>query len=283
MRRSSLTAALVAVSVGAMLGTQPALAETNGRDVQLRVATYNIHAGAGEDGRFDVARQVEAIRSLNADVIALQEVDVHWDARSEWRDLASELATALGMRVFFGPIYDSDPPADGKPRKQYGNAILSKYPILYTQNHSITRLSTQTPNPVPEPAPGFPEVVVNAKGAQVHVYGTHLDYRGDPTVRRLQVADTLKIMAERGGQDPQILLGDFNARPDAPELAPLWTELTDTMAGKPDMTYPAKTPDRRIDYVAVSRSVRVRATQVPSTLASDHLPVVADITVKRGR
>ncbi|WP_433430545.1 endonuclease/exonuclease/phosphatase family protein [Nonomuraea sp. CA-141351] len=283
MRRTFFTAALVATTVAAVLSAPPAMADANGRDVRLRVATYNIHAGAGQDGRFDVARQVEAMRALNADVIALQEVDVHWGARSEWRDLASELATALGMRVFFGPIYDLDPPADGEPRRQYGNAILTRYPVLYSQNHSITRLSTQTPNPVPEPAPGFPEVVVNAKGAHVHVYGTHLDYRSDPAVRQLQVADTLKIMAERGGQDPQVLLGDFNARPDAPELAPLWTELTDAMAGKPDLTYPAEAPDRRIDYVAVSRSVSVRATQVPHTPASDHLPVVADITVKRGR
>ncbi|WP_207757109.1 endonuclease/exonuclease/phosphatase family protein [Nonomuraea cypriaca] len=263
MRRSSVTAALVVAALGAVLTAPPALADVNGREVRLRVASYNIHAGAGQDGRFDLARQADAIRALNADVIALQEVDVRWDARSEWRDLAAELARALRMQVYFGPIYDLDPPGEGEPRRRYGNAILSRYPILDAENHSITRLSTQTPNPVPEPAPGFPEIVVNAKGARLHVYATHLDYREDPKVRQMQVADTLKIMRE--DRDERILLGDFNARPDAPELAPLWGELTDVMVGEPEMTYPADAPDRRIDYVAVSRSVRVapRTSRVP--------------------
>ncbi|MEV0618212.1 endonuclease/exonuclease/phosphatase family protein [Nonomuraea sp. NPDC050404] len=283
MRRTSVAAVLVALMAGAVLGAPPALAEAGGHEVRLRVATYNVHAGAGQDGRFDLARQVEAIRALDADVIALQEVDVHWDPRSEWRDLAAELAGALDMRVFFGPIYDLDPPADGRPRRQYGNAILSRYPITHAENHSIARLSTQTPDPVPAPAPGFPEVVVNVKGARVQVYGTHLDYRADPQVRRLQVADTLKILRERGGRDAQVLLGDLNALPGAPELAPLWSRLTDVMSGSPGLTYPADAPDRRIDYVAVSRSVRVRDARVPRTLASDHLPVVADLTVRRGR
>ncbi|GAA3683412.1 endonuclease/exonuclease/phosphatase family protein [Nonomuraea antimicrobica] len=281
MRRFFLTTTLIAAALATVLAVpSPALAEAQGREVRLRVATYNIHAGAGQDGRFDLARQVDAIRALNADVIALQEVDAHWDARSEWRDLATELAGALRMRVYFGPIYDLDPPQEGAPRRQYGNAILSRYPILHAENHSVTRLSTQTPNPVPAPAPGFPEVVVNAKGARVHVYATHLDYRADPAVRQAQVADMLKIMAGKGAQ---VLLGDFNARSDAPELAPLWRELTDAMAGRPETTYPADVPDRRIDYVAVSRSVRVLAAEVPRTTASDHLPVVADIAVGRGR
>jgi endonuclease/exonuclease/phosphatase family metal-dependent hydrolase len=255
-----------------------------GRMVDLRVATYNIAAGAGADGRFDVERQIEAMRALDADIIGLQEVDVTWHARSQWRDLATEIAAGLGMYVFFGPIYDLDPPAEGQPRRRFGNALLSRYPILQAENHWITRLSTQVPNPVPEPAPGFPEIVVNVRGALVHVYGTHLDFRGDPAVRHLQVADMLGIMAEDRGRR-QILLGDLNARPDAVELAPLWAHLADAWlvgGSGPEMTYPASAPDRRIDYVTVSARIAVRAARVPPTLASDHLPVVADLTVTRG-
>lgn len=61
------------------------------------------------DNVFDLDRQEAALRALHADVIGLQEVDVHWDARSQNRDLAEELADRLGMHVSFAPIYSLDP------------------------------------------------------------------------------------------------------------------------------------------------------------------------------
>lgn len=282
----------VLVAVG-LLGTAlapPATAAGHGhghgpgQSVPLRVATYNIHAGAGMDNVFDLDRQVAALRSLDADVIGLQEVDVHWDARSEWRDLASELARRLRMHVSFAPIYDFDPVAEGEPRREFGVAVLSRYRIVSAENHDITRLSTQDPDPVPAPGPGFGEVVLRVRGLPVHVYATHLDFRGDPSVRVAQVADTRRIMAEdlksERGPVRQILLGDFNAAPTAPELAPLWENLTDIEPGAP--TFPAQDPVQRIDYVAVSKdTIRVRDAAVTETLASDHRPVVADLELRR--
>jgi endonuclease/exonuclease/phosphatase family metal-dependent hydrolase len=290
VKRRVLTALATAL-VGVLVTTTPATAATipDGRRIELRVAAYNIQAGAGADHVFDVGRQIEALRAIDADIVSIEEVDVHWSARSQWRDLATEIAGGLGMSVYFGHIYDLDPPAAGQPRREFGIALLSRYPILYAENHWITRLSTQVADPRPEPAPGFPEIVVNVRGAHVHVYGTHLDYRADPAVRQMQVADMLQIMAEDGGR--QLLLGDFNATYGAPELGPLWGHLADawvlangTGGG---LTYPADAPDRRIDYVAASRDtgargIEVRSVAVPQTLASDHRPVVADLVLTRG-
>ncbi|MFF2007837.1 endonuclease/exonuclease/phosphatase family protein [Streptomyces sp. NPDC058195] len=281
---------LVAASLlaGALAPSAAAAGEGRGPSVPLRVATYNIHAGAGMDNVFDLDRQVAALRALDADVIGLQEVDVHWGARSAWRDLAAELAGRLGMRVSFAPIYSLGPATSGEPRREFGVAVLSQYPIVSAENHDLTRLSTQDPDPVPAPAPGFGEVVVRVRGLPVHVYATHLDYRADPSVRIAQVADTRRIMAQdrvegRGperGPVRQVLLGDFNAAPDAPELAPLWEELTDVEPGGP--TFPAQDPVRRIDYVAVSKdTVRARGAAVAESLASDHRPVVADLLLRR--
>ncbi|GGR80098.1 MULTISPECIES: endonuclease/exonuclease/phosphatase family protein [Streptomyces] len=250
---------------------------TGGRGLPLRVATYNIHAGAGMDGVFDLDRQTAELRSLKADVIGLQEVDRHWGSRSEWRDLAGELARRLRMYVSFAPIYSLDPAEPGGPRAEYGVAVLSRHRIVSAENHEITRLSTQDPNPVPAPAPGFGEVVVRVRGLPVHVYVTHLDYRPDPAVRVAQVADTRRIMAEDRG--PKILLGDFNAEPAAPELAPLWRELADADPGAP--TFPAQDPVKRIDFVTVSENrIGVRRAWVPESLASDHRAVVADLLVR---
>lgn len=285
LRRRTVEVLLAAGLLGTALAPPAAAAgQGQARAVPLRVATYNIHAGAGIDNVFDLDRQTAELRSLDADVIGLQEVDVHWGTRSQWRDLASELAERLGMQVSFAPVYSLDPETPGAPRREFGVAVLSRYRIVSAENHEITRLSTQVPNPVPAAAPGFGEVVVRVKGLPVHVYVTHLDYRADPTVRGAQVADTRRIMAEdrKSERSPvrQILLGDFNAAPAAPELAPLWQELTDAEPGGP--TYPAQDPVQRIDYVAVSKdSVRVRDAAVAETLASDHRPVVADLLLRR--
>ncbi|MFJ6012064.1 endonuclease/exonuclease/phosphatase family protein [Streptomyces sp. NPDC092952] len=285
VRRRTVQVLVAAGLLAAALAPPAAAAgEGHGPAVPLRVATYNIHAGAGMDNVFDLDRQAGALRALDADVIGLQEVDVRWGARSEWRDLAAELAGRLGMRVSFAPVYSLDPAVPGEPRREFGVAVLSRYPIVSAENHDLTRLSTQDPDPVPAPAPGFGEVVVRVKGLPVHVYATHLDYRADPSVRIAQVADTRRIMAEdrtsERGPVRQVLLGDFNAAPGAPELAPLWQELTDVEPGGP--TFPAENPVERIDYVAVSKdTVRARGAAVAESLASDHRPVVADLLLRR--
>lgn len=277
---ASLLGALLAPPAAATSARHSPSGATDGigGGLPLRVATYNIHAGAGMDGVFDLDRQTAELRSLNADVIGLQEVDRHWGSRSEWRDLSGELARRLRMYVSFAPIYSLDPAEPGGPRAEYGVAVLSRHRIVSAENHEITRLSTQDPNPAPAPAPGFGEVVVRVRGLPVHVYVTHLDYRPDPAVRVAQVADTRRIMAEDRG--PKILLGDLNAEPAAPELAPLWRELTDADPGAP--TFPAQDPVKRIDFVAVSKDrAGVRRAWVPESLASDHRAVVADLLLRR--
>ncbi|MEZ3180719.1 endonuclease/exonuclease/phosphatase family protein [Streptomyces pimonensis] len=249
--------------------------------VPLRVATYNIHAGVGEDQVYDLDRTAATLRGLRADVIGLQEVDVHWGARSDFADEARALAGKLDMRVFFAPVYDLDPLVQGGQRRRFGVAVLSRHPVLAAENHEITRLSTQTPDPVPAPAPGFAEVVVDVRGAHVHVYTTHLDHRADPSVREAQVADMLAVLAADRG--PKILAGDFNAEATDPELAPLWERLRDA-APDGGGTYPAADPVKRIDLVTVSPDVRVTGARTVATEASDHRPVVTDLKVhRRGR
>ena len=74
--------------------------------------------------------------------------------------------------------------------------------------------------------------MIEKQGARVHVYTTHLDYRADPSVRQTQVEETLDILADDAGES-RVLVGDLNATPEAPELAPLWPVLTDSWAAAP--------------------------------------------------
>jgi endonuclease/exonuclease/phosphatase family metal-dependent hydrolase len=283
--------ALLVAALTLFAGVTPAVADGNAPAVPLRVATYNIHAGAGHDNVFDLDRTAATLSALDADVIGLQEVDVHWSERSQWRDLVTELAGKLGMRAGFAPIYDFDPLQPGQPGRQYGLAVLSKAPILSLQNHELTRLSTQDPDAGPMPMPGFLEAVIQAGGARLHFYVTHLDYRADPSLRRIEVDETLALLAQDPAGANQVLVGDFNAEPQAPELSRLWPAMTDAWTAAPvrtgqPLTYPAATPVKRIDFITVSDGIGVDSAEVPSdpalTAASDHRPVVADLVLTRG-
>jgi endonuclease/exonuclease/phosphatase family metal-dependent hydrolase len=260
--------------------------------VRAVVATYNIHAGAGTDNVYDLDRTAAAIRALDADVVGLEEADVHWGDRSRWEDTVAELGRRLGMQTAFAPIYSLDPTTPGAPRRAYGVALLSRHAVVAVENHDLTRLSTQDPRPVPAPAPGFLEATVQIRGARTHVYVTHLDYRSDPTVRRLQVADTLAILDDDPEGANQVLLGDFNAEATAPELAPLWTHVNDAWAtapvrvGGPGLSYPAINPTKRIDFVTTSPGIAVldaRTAHDPALLgASDHRAVSATVLLDQG-
>ncbi|HTJ22675.1 MAG TPA: endonuclease/exonuclease/phosphatase family protein [Gemmatimonadaceae bacterium] len=252
---------------------------TGGREaapatVTLRAMTYNIQSGHGNlDGT------IAAIRDAKPDIVGLQEVDVHWGERSGFVDQAAALGERLGMAVRFAHIYSIPVQDTSLPPREFGVALLSRLPIVAWRNDTLTRLSTQDSTPVPAPAPGLLDATVDVRGTRVRVFSTHLDYRADPRVRQRQVAEMLGYIGRPSV--PTILLGDLNAEPHAPELAPLLAVLHDSWlpAFGPGLTYPADVPRKRIDYVLVSLQFHVDATVVPAIEASDHRPVIVDLSL----
>ena len=233
----------------------------------LSVMAWNIAAGYG-----DLTRTAETIRGINPDIAALQEVDVRWSQRSAFVDQADSLGKLLRMNVRFGPIYSVADTSRSRQPREFGVAILSRYPIVSSRNHEITRLSTQQANATPAKAPGFLDAVIDVNGVRMRVFSTHLDYRADPAVRQKQVSEMLAVM--RLSRMPTILAGDLNATPDAAELKPLWflQDAASRWEGGA-RTYPAQSPIKRIDYVLVSDEFTVTDARVDSTSASDHRPV----------
>jgi endonuclease/exonuclease/phosphatase family metal-dependent hydrolase len=238
----------------------------------LTVMTYNIRSGNG-----DLAATANTIRGFSPDIVGLQEVDVHWSARSNFADQATELGRMLGMNVRFAHIYDLPPDTTGHPSREFGVALLSRYPVTTWRNDTVTRLSTQEANPIPKPMPGLLEAVLEVSGRPLRVFVTHLDYRADPHVRELQVADMLRYIG--GDTLPTLLFGDLNATPEAAELQPLMARLHDVWPEQSGsgFTYPAEKPEKRIDYILASDFISVQSPSVPVTLASDHRPVVAHL------
>jgi endonuclease/exonuclease/phosphatase family metal-dependent hydrolase len=238
--------------------------------------TYNIQYGGGDLGA--IAR---TIRAANADLVALQEVDVHWSIRSAFADQAGELAHTLGMSARFAPIYQLESGDASAPPREFGVALLTRRPATAFTNHAITRLSTQAVGAEPAPMPGFLEAVVEVGGVPVRVFNTHLDYRGDPSVRRRQVSEMLDII--RRSNDPVLLFGDLNATPEAPELQPLFHYLRDLWpaAQGAGHTFPSPSPVRRIDYVLASPHFELVSATIPQPEASDHRPMVMELRLRR--
>lgn len=246
--------------------------------VWLRVMSFNIAAGNG-----DLERIAGVIRDVSPDVVALQEVDVYWSARSGFADQANELSGLLGMHARFAPIYSLPPLQPGQPRREYGVALLSRFPIVAWGNHTLTRLSTQDSLATPRRMPGLLAATLDVLGTHVRVYSTHTDYRPDPRVREIQNAEMLDYIA--GSPLPTILIGDLNAPPSAPEMQALFARLADAwlVVGGDGFTYPAMNPVRRIDYVLTSQHFRAIAASVIPTTASDHRPVVVELARPRQR
>lgn len=196
-----------------------------------RVATCNIRHGLGPDGRVDLARTAEELRSLDAEVIGLQEVDVGFGPRSDHADQAVRLGELLGMQVAFGAALDLPPTREGGPRRRYGVALLTRHEILTQQTHLLP------PHPGHGP-PTEPRGVLRARlrrrdGAELELLVTHLD-NASRAHRTAQVQGIVDLAREIDG--PAVLMGDMNADPTAPELAALpatgWREAAEEVRAR---------------------------------------------------
>jgi endonuclease/exonuclease/phosphatase family metal-dependent hydrolase len=227
---------------------------------RLRLASYNIHIGVGMDGRFQPERVAEVVRELDADVLALQEVQL-----GEGRfDMLAHLESATGCHAIAGATLVD--PRHGR----YGNALLSRHPVV---QHRQLDLSVDGH----EPRGALDAMLDCGGGLGVRVIATHLGLR--PTERRDQVKRLLRVVAADHHRGPIVLLGDVNewflwGRP----LRWLHAHF-----GRPPapLTFPARRPVLALDRVWVTPRAcltGIHAHRTPlARLASDHLPVVATL------
>ena len=231
----------------------------------FRVMTYNIHHGAGVDGKIDFQRIAELIKREQADIVALQEVDKGVE-RTARRDCPAELAALTGMSCVFSNNFHFQ-------GGEYGNAVLTRFPIKRWTNQHYRMLR-------PGEQRGLLQVVLDVHGRQLVFLDTHIDYRADDTERLMNAAEILEaIQAYRGR--PMILCGDLNDTPGSRTCQKIGQQFTDTWtaAGAGDgLTIPAEKPRTRIDYIWLRKDSAIDAVRawVPESRASDHLPVVAE-------
>ena len=295
MMRSRVLAAVLTAACGACPSATPVPpASAAGATQALRVMTYNIHHGAGNDDcvtppagpgsppnadcGLNLERIAAVIRAETLDVAGLQEVDRFW-ARSGGVDQAEALGAMLGMQTCYGANLMHPPDDHSSAPHEYGTLILSRHPIVACENTLLPRAGAAS-----EPR-SLLRATVQIGGASLQFHNTHLHTQ--EADRRLQVDAVLRQISSLAA--PVVLVGDLNARPTEPYLAPLFAVLRDAWAiagAGPGLTSPARPGEparNRIDYVLVSPGMAVpRAATLdgPSTaIASDHYPVVADVVL----
>ena len=234
----------------------------------LRVMTYNIHVGVGMDKKLDLQRIADVINRERPDLVGLQEVD-RGVKRTEGKDEIAELSKLTRMDYAYGHNLDYQ-------GGQYGIAILSRFLIQKVDHQKYQ-------NRVEAERRGMLRVEVEIEGRSVGFVTTHLDYQ--TSGGRLFEAEQLLRMLN-GVKDPLIVAGDFNDEPTGNTfklmLGGFEDAWTSGRAKGSGLSYPADNPVKRIDYIFYrrNRGVRAKRAWVVNTLASDHLPVMAELEIR---
>ena len=291
LRRFTLPygAAIAFVAMLCLQAPSAGAARAAGRD--FRVATFNIYKGADVRNRYDLSGTIEAIASLDADVVGLQEVlrnHPHFKCDDQPSMIAEGLRHITGRAwhvVFqggwFGPNRECMDRGRGDNVETEGLAFVTPHRILESRHvrlpeHRIGLMIRL------ESMPAVPLIV------------THL--ASTPRNQPHRIAQLAALLAWAQKQGPNILLGDLNAAPTASELAPVfatyrdvWQEaqrrgaISGVLSGETEID-----ANHRIDYVLLHRALplSVKSAAVPKTgttrrvEASDHRPLVATFQVK---
>ena len=266
----------------------------------MKILTYNIHGWRGPEPEcsFNLDMLTQVISDAGADVVGLNEVFHPFPADGD--PALTQLAARLGMQYAFGPALSAEESPRGIP---YGNALLSRWPILAHAAHHLPAGTGGERRGLFETRIALPD------GSSLTVYVTHLDHRAEAVRLAQWSAANAWLGRERGR--PHVLLGDFNAlaASDYPDAAavdslraqrdadgwpPLAFDLVDRVlkTGYVDAfaradegagaTFPSVASHIRIDYVflpevfagALLSCRRWEHPLVPA--ASDHLPVLAE-------
>ena len=255
--------------------TEPACRLMAVKRQDVRLMTYNVHGCSGMDGRVSPRRVARVIRGQWPDVVALQEVDLG-RRRSRAEDQGAIIARELGMNVVFCPTIT-------RGEEHYGHALLSPWPIETVKR---VRLPHDPTSWWQEPRSAMWARVTIA-GQVINVITTHLGLGPRERVLQIQALLGEEWLGGIPATEPVLLCGDFNALPGSAPYRLAATKLRDVQAADKDHrplgTFSSMHPLVRLDHIFVSKHFERRKIVVVrndlTRVASDHLPLVADLRV----
>ena len=241
--------------------------------MRLRVLSYNIHKCIGGlDRRYEPARVADVIRKLDTDVVMMQEVD-DGVTRSRHDRQVDVLGEELGMphRVWY-------PNVDVRGGGHYGNAILSRYPIIESANIDLTLRFKKRRSVLH----GVIRVRHDEVDRTVHVFNMHLGLARYERRRQLDRFLGSHPFAHLHHDTPIVVGGDFNDVYGG--LGELLVPAGFRGTERRPLTFPAWGPLRALDAIFVRGDVDfLRLARCDSELArraSDHRPLVADVRLR---
>ncbi len=245
--------------------------------MKLRIATYNVaschvHYDYTDENRhapFKIEEVIGAIKSLDADVCGLNELDSK-NGRTEYVDQLGEIMKALSYDGFFAK---SIPLRGG----EYGNGVISRLPIIEKERIAIP--DPEVKGEGPYESRSIARIKLDVAGG-ITVLVTHvglMDSEKEKAIEKLtEVIDACDT--------PVILMGDFNMQPDHPLFEKIRARLEDThtlLNGgnyKTFGTYKGSR-DLLIDYIFVSKEIKPVSLERPDIKVSDHYPLVLTVEI----
>lgn len=218
--------------------------------------TWNIHGGMGPDGRHDLDRMLTLVRRADPDVLALQEIDSR-------RAPGSEYPIAMLKRVL--GHHGISAAAITTPDGDYGQALLSRWPMTETAVHDISV-------PGCEPRRAI-TAVINAPAGDLFVLATHLGLKFVERHRQCRQMARLTDLSAL----TTVVMGDFNDW--------MWPGSVQKVLGRKlpgrthHRTFPARFPLFKLDRIYCRPASALISSRVDPAARSisDHLPIIAEI------
>jgi endonuclease/exonuclease/phosphatase family metal-dependent hydrolase len=262
---------LLAVPVAVPVAARPATpAAAPARGYPVRVLSYNVHAGYGDDtGWMDLEGLAREIEATGAEVIGLQEVTRGWYANG-----SADLLAWLGQRLRIPYAYVV---FGGAADPQFGNALLSRRPVLASGVVALPQGRT------PQRSNYVWADVELGKGRILHLVVTHLYPVGGEQGSAVRTAQVAHLLQGWGGRGATVLLGDLNATPNSPEmrlLAKAGLQDARRVADRSQadlLTHPSGGPEDGVDYLWLSSDLSASRFGTTRGIVSDHRGVAITV------
>jgi len=244
------------------------------------VMSYNIFGARGLKYNEDYEALASVIRYAEPDFVLLQEVDSCTTRQGELQCLAAaKLVEILDTTTIYKWHYNFSL-AEERVGGKYGDAILSRHPILWKKNYQMDYAPEHADHPEREKrSVGIIKTLVDT--TEVYIGCTHFDHIAATEHGRIRQAHQLRTIVEEYDGEILVLGGDLNATPDSETMSIVTEYLTPSYTDEKQYTFKGSmtgTPMVMIDYVMLakySEGIVCTSSNVIDSNASDHNAVYA--------